>query len=82
MSDHNEAGWIIEHPNHNSTLGHLYLRAIIEGEFGQNSRAHMLWDANSELALRFSRKQDGETFLLIHREFLPALVTEHAWIKP
>lgn len=71
-------GWIIRNDFPGQAL--TWLRLIPEpGAEGSTSGARISWTNDSQLALRFGRKEDADNMLLLHRELYPAVAEEHSW---
>lgn len=73
-----DTGWLLEHEDHRS--GHRWLRAI---KYSGDMKGAVEWTEDSNLALRFARRDDAVNFAWLFPEMCTlALITEHVWGSP
>lgn len=71
------SGWLIEHEEHSPR--HRWLRAI---KYAGDQKGTVEWTEDSNLAIRFARREDAINFAWLFPEFcVLALITEHVWTR-
>jgi hypothetical protein len=72
-----ETGWLIE--SKTSWPEHRWLR-VVSYTCHPPYVAKLVWEPDSNVALRFARESDAIDFAKLHPDFCAlALITEHAW---